>query len=106
MTPSRLVCSATMSLRILFSKCVLVKVLVQGMPTITATDQLHALTDGRTRLCEIDNWDARMTPNDQAHRRAERQSGAARGWARRHSGRAHAPISERPMMLLPFAATS
>jgi hypothetical protein len=44
-----------MSLRILFSKFVLVKVLVQGMPTITATNQLYSLTDSRTRLCEIDS---------------------------------------------------
>jgi hypothetical protein len=46
-------CSATMSLRIFFSEFDLVKVLVQGMPTVT--NQLHSLPDSRTRLCEIDS---------------------------------------------------
>src|SRR5262245_8771132 len=76
MTPSRLICSATMSLRILFSRFVLVKILAQGMPTITATDQLHSLTSSRTRLCEIDSGMAgcRLTPA-LSHRRGAKRRG-------------------------------
>jgi len=56
-------CSATMSLRILSSKFVFVKILVQGMPKIAMTNQLHSLTDSRTRLCEIDSGTPLMMPN-------------------------------------------
>src|SRR5690349_7328412 len=55
MTPSRVMNSATMSWRMVFSRFVFVRVLVQGMTAITATNQLHSLTHSRTRLREIDS---------------------------------------------------